>query len=125
MFMGAIILLLAVLPFINPIPLTIKNGVLVILFLGVINFLVVPIIGKIKQQPLKTAAKIAKRDGLNVVTWHLDSPSFNVYYEQLTEERLPESGETVLTKNVFLEKIGAHEVLFQRYGIVLARVLKN
>jgi 4-amino-4-deoxy-L-arabinose transferase-like glycosyltransferase len=125
LFMGVIILLLTGLPFIKPIPLTIKNAVLVILFLGVINFLVVPITGKIKQQPLKTAAKIAKRDGLNVVTWHLDSPSFNVYFEQLTEERLPESGEIVLTKNIFLEKIGAHEVLFQRHGIVLAKVLKN
>jgi 4-amino-4-deoxy-L-arabinose transferase-like glycosyltransferase len=124
LFLGAIILLLAVLPFIKPIPLTIKNGVLVILFLGVINFLLVPIAGKIKQQPIKTAAQIAKREGLDVVTWRLDSPSFNVYYEQLTEKRLPESGEAVLTKSIFLDKIGAHEVLFERHGIVLAKVAK-
>ena len=123
LFMGAIILLLAVLSFIKPIPLTIKSALLVILFLGVINFLLVPITGKIKQQPLKTAAKIAKRDGLNVVTWRLDAPSFNVYYEQLTDERLPKPGEAVLTKNIFLEKIGAHEVIFQRHGVVLAKVI--
>ena len=123
LFLGAIILLLAVLPFIKPIPLTIKSALLVILFLGVINFLLVPITGKIKQQPLKTAAKIAKREGLNVVTWHLDAPSFNVYYEQLTDERLPKPGEAVLTKNIFLEKIGAHEVIFQRHGVVLAKVI--
>jgi 4-amino-4-deoxy-L-arabinose transferase-like glycosyltransferase len=122
LFLGAIILLLGVLPFIKPIPVTIKNAVLVILFLGVVNFLLVPIAGKIKQQPLKTAAQLAKRDNLDVVTWRMDSSSFNVYFEQLTEDRLPEPGETVLTKNIFLEKIDAHDVLFQRHGIVLARV---
>jgi hypothetical protein len=42
----------------------------------------------------------------------------------LTEKRLPESGEAVLTKSIFLDKIGAHEVLFERHGIVLAKVAK-
>jgi hypothetical protein len=119
--LGTIIILLAVLPFTRPVPLTVKSGVLGLLFIAITNFLIMPTIGKIKQQPIKTAAQIAQREGFKVTTWKINSPAFNVYFGELTEDRLPVSDEAVLTKTNYLDEIGEHEVIFQRHGIVLAR----
>ena len=91
MTLGAVILLLAILPFIKPVPAPVKYGVLGLLFVSMINFLVLPIVGNILQQPIKSAALLAKKDKLEVVTWRIRPPSFNVYAEMLTEERSPES----------------------------------
>jgi len=118
----SVILLFAVLPFIKSVPASVKYGVLGLLFVSMINFLVLPILGNVLQQPIKSAALLAKKGKFDVVTWRVHQPSFNVYAEVLTEEHAPNAGETVLTKSVYLKNDIKYEMLFEKHGIVLVKV---
>ncbi|MEN8179582.1 MAG: glycosyltransferase family 39 protein [Pseudomonadota bacterium] len=90
--------------------------------LGLSLFLL-PIVGEIKQGPIKEAAAIANREGYSVVRWKLNTPSFSVYTRKVTASRRPEKGEIVLTKNKHLEGLPEYEVLYQRGGVVMARLI--
>ncbi len=105
MTLGMVILLLAILPYIKPVPASVKFGILGLLFVSMINFLVLPILGSILQKPIKSAALLAKKDRLNVVTWRIAPPSFNVYAERPTEVRSPQAGDTVLTKSASMRRL--------------------
>jgi len=120
---GAIIILLLALPFIKPVPLPLKYGVLGLLFVSMINFFVLPVLGNIIQQPVKSAALFAKRQNLEVVMWKIHYPSFNVYTEQLTKKRTPGPGDIVLTRSEHLENRKDYETLFSRHGVELVRIL--
>lgn len=121
--LGALLLLFAVLPFIKPVPFPVKYTVLALLFVSMVNFLVLPIMGNILQQPIKTAGLLAKKDNLDVIKWRIDSPSFNVYAERLTRVRAPQAGDIVLTKSAYLGNDVSYETLFAGRGIILARIL--
>jgi hypothetical protein len=123
MSLAAAISLLTILAFTRSVPVPIKFGIMGLLFVSIINFLVLPIIGDIFQQPIKSAALLAKRDKLKVITWGIHRPSFNVYAEMLTEERPPVPGDIVLSKTALLEKDMAYERLFEKQGIILAKIL--
>jgi hypothetical protein len=125
MTLGAVILLFAVLPFIKPIPASVKYSVLGLLFVSMVNFLVLPILGNILQQPIKSAALLAKKENLEVVTWRINPPSFNVYAEMLTEKRKPKGGEIVLTKSDLREIKVKYEKLYEKHGVILARILET
>jgi 4-amino-4-deoxy-L-arabinose transferase-like glycosyltransferase len=125
MILGAVALLLAVLPFIKPVPASLKYGVMGLLFVSVLHFLVLPIMANILQQPIKSAGLLAKKEHLDVVTWKIVSPSFNVYAERLTEERVPQAGDTVLTKSAYLENALPYETLFEKQGVILVKILEN
>lgn len=118
----AVILLLLILLFIRPVPDSVKYSVLGLLFVSLINFLVLPIAGSILQQPVKSAALLAKNRNLSVITWKIHQPSFNVYAERLTEIRAPQPGDIVLTRSVFLGNGGKYETLFEKHGIVLVKM---
>jgi 4-amino-4-deoxy-L-arabinose transferase-like glycosyltransferase len=120
--LGGVILLLASLPFIKPVPLSAKYAVLALLFVSMVNFLAVPIMGNILQQPIKTAGLLAKKEKFAVVTWQDHTPSFNVYAEMLTEKRTPEPGDIFLSKTVSLENFKPYETLYEKHGVTLARV---
>ena len=51
-----------------------------------------PILGSILQQPVKSAALLAKNERFDVITWKVQNPSFNVYGEMLTRESVPGVG---------------------------------
>jgi 4-amino-4-deoxy-L-arabinose transferase-like glycosyltransferase len=120
--LGGVILLLISLPFIKAVPLSVKYAVLALLFVSMVNFLALPIMGSILQQPVKSAALLAKRQKLAVVTWREQTPSFNVYGEMLTELRSPEPGDIVFTKTVYLENFPNYETLYEKHGVTLARM---
>jgi 4-amino-4-deoxy-L-arabinose transferase-like glycosyltransferase len=121
---GAVILLLAALPFIKPVPLPLKCGILGLLFVSMINFLGLPLLGNILQQPIKTAGLQAKKENLNVLAWRVSYPSFNVYAERLTEIRSPVVGDIILTRSEYLKNGTDYDTLFQKHGIILAKILK-
>jgi 4-amino-4-deoxy-L-arabinose transferase-like glycosyltransferase len=91
--------------------------------LGLSLFLL-PVAGEVKQGPIKEAALIAREAGYPVVRWKLNTPSFSVYTEQVSENRRPLPGEVVLTKRKYLQDLGPHELLYGRGGVAMARLLK-
>jgi 4-amino-4-deoxy-L-arabinose transferase-like glycosyltransferase len=123
--LGAVILLFAVMPFIKPVPAPVKYGILGLLFVSMVNFLILPILGNILQQPIKSAALLAKKENLKVVTWRINPPSFNVYAEMLTEEHEPKAGEIVLTKSDLKGSEVKYNILFEKHGVILARILET
>ncbi|UCD66428.1 MAG: hypothetical protein JSW69_02035, partial [Deltaproteobacteria bacterium] len=84
-----------------------------------------PILGNILQQPIKSAALLAKKENLKVVTWRINPPSFNVYAEMLTEEHEPKAGEIVLTKSDLKGSEVKYNILFEKHGVILARILET
>jgi len=95
------------------------SGVVVALSLS--GFLL-PVIGGLHQGPVKEAAAIAKRDGLTVVRWRFNMPSFSVYTQRVTESRRPRPGEVVLTTSKYLPELGEPEILYRKGGVVMARL---
>jgi 4-amino-4-deoxy-L-arabinose transferase-like glycosyltransferase len=122
--LGAILLLLTTLPFIKPAPSSTKYAISSLLFVSMIHFLALPILGNTLQQPIKSAALLAKKEKLKVITWRDHSPSFNLYAEMLTEQRGPEAGDILLTKTVYLGNKVRYETLYEKHGIILARILE-
>jgi 4-amino-4-deoxy-L-arabinose transferase-like glycosyltransferase len=120
--LAGIILLLALLPLIKALPLSFKYAVLSLIFVSMTNFLVLPIIGNILQQPVKFAALLAKKERFSVVTWLEPAPSFNVYAEMLTAQRSPQPGDIVLMKTVLLDDLASYEPFYEKNGVTLARV---
>jgi 4-amino-4-deoxy-L-arabinose transferase-like glycosyltransferase len=123
--LGAILLLLTALPFINPAPPATKYAIVGLLFVSMTHFLVLPILGNTLQQPIKSAATLTKKEKYKVVTWRNQPPSFNLYAEMLTEHRAPESGDIILTKTVCLGNKAQFETLYEKHGIILARILEK
>ena len=61
-------------------------------------------------------------DNATIVRWHLNTPSFSVYTQRVTETRRPQRGEIVLTKSKYLSQIEPYELLYRKGGVVLARL---
>ena len=87
-----------------------------------INFHIMPLAGRLMQEPVKEAALIAKEQGYKIVMWKINNPSFLVYSESLTERRRPEPGEIVLTNVTHLKKLSDPLVMYEKNGIVLAKL---
>lgn len=121
--LGAILLLLTTLPLIENAPDATKHAISGLLFVSIIHFLVLPILGNTLQQPIKSAAFQAKNRKMKVISWPDYSPSFCLYSENLTAQRRPEAGEIVLSKTVYLENKIRYETLYEKHGIVLAKIL--
>ena len=120
--LGAILLLLTTLPLLKAAPDETKHAISGLLFVSIIHFLALPILGNTLQQPIKSAAYQAKNQKLEVISWPDYSPSFSLYSENLSEQRRPESGDIVLSKTVYLGGKIQYETLYEKHGIVLARI---
>lgn len=83
---------------------------------------VMPVVGGLLQSPIKEAALLANQRHYKVVMWGLNTPSFEFYSGQLAERRQPRPGDVVLTKSPLLSQFGKSDVLYQKNGIVLARL---
>lgn len=103
------------------------NYVQLILSGIIINFIlatfILPIIATVQQQPIKQAALISQQFSENVVLWRLHTPSFSVYRGRIAERRDPKEGELVLTKTHFLKELKSYQVIYQKNGVTLAKVL--
>jgi len=86
---------------------------------------VMPVVGALQQAPIKEAALFAKQHDYSVVMWRLNTPSFDVYSGRLVAKRNPRPGDVVLTKSIYLSQLGNTEVLYQKNGISLARLLPD
>jgi 4-amino-4-deoxy-L-arabinose transferase-like glycosyltransferase len=82
-----------------------------------------PAAGKLIQQPVKAAAQLARQYDETIVMWRVNMPSFTVYREKVTPRRDPQPGEIVFTRIDALPDLGAHEVIYNNGGIVLAKKL--
>jgi 4-amino-4-deoxy-L-arabinose transferase-like glycosyltransferase len=97
------------------------NGLVSVLGL---SLFLLPVVGEIKQGPIKEAAALARREGLEPVRWKLNTPSFSVYTERVMQSRRPRPGEVVLTKQKYLQDLTEYQVLYRRGGVALARVIR-
>jgi len=93
-----------------------------VIFCLTINLHIMPLAGKIMQEPIKEAALIAKEREYKIVMWKINNPSFLVYSESLTERRKPEPGEIVLTSVTHLRELQDPVVIYEKNGIVLAKL---
>ncbi|HRD68187.1 MAG TPA: glycosyltransferase family 39 protein [Candidatus Competibacter sp.] len=94
---------------------------LVLVFL--VSGLVLPAVAAVRQQPVKDAGLLARQyPQAPVVMWGVNLPSFGVYSERIVERRTPRPGDVVLTQSARLPTLGAHDVLYRRYGIALVRL---
>ncbi|MCW8795866.1 MAG: glycosyltransferase family 39 protein [Chlorobium sp.] len=93
-----------------------------VIFCLTINLHIMPLAGKIMQEPIKEAALIAKEREYKIVMWKINNPSFLVYSESLTERRKPEPGEIVLTSVTHLRELKEPIVIYEKNGIVLAKL---
>jgi len=69
------------------------------------------------------AAGHAARGAPAVVEWNANWPSFSVYRGAVTPSRRPQPGEIVLTRIDRAAELPAHEVVFARREVLLARIL--
>lgn len=86
-----------------------------------------PVLAGLHQGPIKEAAMLvndkAYADTTTVVRWHLNTPSFSVYTQRVTETRRPQRGEIVLTKSKYLSQLAPYELLYRKGGVVMARLI--
>lgn len=91
----------------------------------IINGAVIPTYGKIAQEPIRNAAMIAKANHYDVHLWRFNNPSFLVYTEKTASREEPKEGEYVLTKTPYLEKFDKVEIIYEKYGIALAKIVQT
>jgi 4-amino-4-deoxy-L-arabinose transferase-like glycosyltransferase len=115
----ALLLFLAWSGRLKPLALSFLMGIL--LLIGV-NGLVIPLYGKLAQEPVKEAALLAKKLGVPVVMYKTNTPSFILYSGHLVFKRPPKPGETVFTKISHLPELGHYDILYKKYGYALVKV---
>jgi 4-amino-4-deoxy-L-arabinose transferase-like glycosyltransferase len=92
-------------------------------YLLLVNLALMPRIGGLMQSPVREAALIAAQLPERVVMWGHTLPSFMFYTRNFVQKRHPASGDLLITKKTRLAEVGAHEILYEKNCIVLARVL--
>ncbi len=83
---------------------------------------VFPVYAAIAQTPIKEAALLAKSNQLSVHLWKLNTPSFIFYREMIVSRDKPIHGEVVLTRKNHLVELGDTVILYEKHGIILAKV---
>jgi hypothetical protein len=87
--------------------------------------LLLPMVSKIQQEPIRDAGLIAAKHQAPTVMWRINNPSFSVYCGRITPKRKPTAGELVFTKSRHLKKLPSHHILYERQGVVLAMIDKE
>ena len=76
----------------------------------------------VRALPVKQAAIYVKDHNIkNVVMYHLNTPSFDVYAKMIVEKRYPKVGDIVLTKVTTLKDFN-YELLFKKGVIALIKI---
>ena len=80
------------------------------------------IYSNVRAIPVKEAALYVKQHHIkNVVMYHLNTPSFDVYAKMIVEKRYPKPGDIVLTKVTTLKEFN-YELLFKKGVIALIKI---
>jgi 4-amino-4-deoxy-L-arabinose transferase-like glycosyltransferase len=101
----------------------IRMAIVGFVLLVTINIVWMPRLGALLQEPVKEAALLAKQLQPNnlVVNDHYN-PSFHFYSGLFAEERETRPGDVVFTKKNRLTNFSSKEILYEKYGLVLARI---
>jgi 4-amino-4-deoxy-L-arabinose transferase-like glycosyltransferase len=119
---GLILVLAAAL--VRAIPRKVKIVALGLVVTLLINLDVMPLVGRITQEPIRQAAAIATERDYDVFLWKLNMPSFIFYRQKLTPKGFPQPGDVVLTKIQLMRKLAEYDPIYQDHGIILARVTR-
>ena len=99
-------------------------GIAVVMIV-VVNFIAIPTYGKLMQQPIKEAGLLAKNRGYkDIISYKINNPSFNVYYEGLVLKTKPKIGDVVFTKVTKLKDFKEYETIYRKNGFALIKVGK-
>lgn len=100
-----------------------ENKFLLISFIFVIsvNYIIVPVVGKIQQEPIKNIALYAKENKLKINMYKMNNPSFNLYSQSLVKKGAPKKGEYILTKKIYLKDFNKYTTIKEEIGIVLIK----
>ncbi len=90
-----------------------------------VNAVVMPTYAHITQEPIKQAALIAKEHNYTVHMWQINTPSFMLYSQKLTLKTKPKAGEILFTKSHKLKAFAEYEVLYQKHGVTLAKIVRE
>ncbi len=92
------------------------------IFLSIINFLILPLIAKAKQEPIKEAALLAKQNGYEVKMYRINTPSFIFYMQQLSKKGDLKVGDVVFTKTTRLKNIKKYDIIYKKRGVALIKI---
>lgn len=101
-----------------------KITYIALIFISSINFVFMPALAQIEQQPIKEAGLKAKSQGLHVTMYKLNYPTFSVYSQSIVKRENPLVGEYVVTKTIHLKDFESYDVIFQKSGISLIKRTK-
>jgi 4-amino-4-deoxy-L-arabinose transferase-like glycosyltransferase len=82
-----------------------------------VNLYIMPLAGKILQEPVKEAASIAKANNYDVVMWKINVFSFLFYTGKHASRSIPKPGDIVLTKVNKLPLLKKSTLIFEKNGI--------
>lgn len=122
--LGTALLALIVLPFVKALSKMARTALVGAIVLAAVQVFVVPLAGRIMQQPVKEAALIARAQNYQVNMWQMSYHSFSVYRQGLVHKGQPARGDIVITKINKLKDVRKYTVLYQKHGIVLARIIE-
>jgi len=120
---GLLILLVAVFYYRRP-ERTKLALIVSVVFLIMINAVLMPRVGALMQGPVKEAALIARQKNYDVVMWGYYLPSFIFYSGKFVTQRNPAAGDILITKRTHLEELQEYEIIYEKNGIVLAKVIE-
>jgi len=92
-----------------------------LIFISAINFILMPALAQIEQQPIKEAGLKAKNQALNVIMYKLNYPTFSVYSQSIVKRDNLIVGDCVVTKTIHLKDFKSYDVIFQKSGISLIK----
>ena len=90
-----------------------------------VNAVVMPTYARITQEPIKQAALITKEHNYTVHMWQINTPSFMLYSQKLTLKTKPKAGEILFTKSHKLKAFAEYEVLYEKHGVTLAKIVRE
>ncbi len=100
-----------------------RNKFLLICFIFIIsvNYIIIPTVAKVQQEPIKKIALYAKEENLKINMYKMNNPSFNVYSQSLVRKGAPKKGEYILTKKIYLKDFDIYTIIKEEMGIVLIK----
>lgn len=122
LILGFVLITVIVVATLKPLGMQLRTAVMGLLFMMTINLYLLPKVADIMQQPVKSAALLAKKNNYEVVMWKMNYPSFNVYLGRPVLRRKPLPGDVVVTKANKLKGIRSHQIIYRKHGIVLTRI---
>ncbi len=102
-----------------------KIVVIGLLFSGVINLIILPVVAQAKQTPIKEAALKARELQCKIVMEHINVPSFSFYARKIVKRRDAKAGECALIKSNRLKYFKKYETIYSKRGVVLIKVIER